>query len=81
MEFNARAMVRRDAGMASQLIWEAVDGLASGSGGSFAASNNLVNRYWRDVRVAGLHGVLCTTTSFELYGRLLCGQETNTPLV
>jgi alkylation response protein AidB-like acyl-CoA dehydrogenase len=81
MEFNARAMVRRDAGMAAQLIWEAVDLLASGSGGSFAASNNLVNRYWRDVRVAGLHGVLCTTTSFELYGRLLCGQEANTPLV
>jgi alkylation response protein AidB-like acyl-CoA dehydrogenase len=81
MEFNARAQVRRDAGMASQLIWEAVDGIASGSGGSFAASNNLVNRYWRDVRVAGLHGVLCTSTSFELYGRLLSGQETNTPLV
>jgi alkylation response protein AidB-like acyl-CoA dehydrogenase len=81
MEFNARAMVRRDAGMASQLIWEAVDGLASGSGGSFASASNLVNRYWRDVRVAGLHGVLCTSTSFELYGRLLCGQEANTPLV
>ena len=81
MEFNARARIRRDAGMASQLIWEAVDALASGSGGSFAASNNLVNRYWRDVRVAGLHGVLCTSTSLELYGRLLCGQEANTPLV
>jgi alkylation response protein AidB-like acyl-CoA dehydrogenase len=81
MAFNARAKVRSDAGMASQLIWEAVDVLASGSGGSFAASNNLVNRYWRDVRVAGLHGVLCTSTSFELYGRLMCGQEANTPLV
>ena len=81
MEFNARAKVRRDAGMASQLIWEAVDTLASGCGGSFAASGNLVNRYWRDVRIAGLHGVLCTTTSFELYGRLLSGQEANTPLV
>jgi alkylation response protein AidB-like acyl-CoA dehydrogenase len=81
MEFTARAKVRSDAGTASQLIWEAVDALASGSGGSFAASNNLVNRYWRDVRVAGLHGVLCTSTSWELYGRLLCGQEANTPLV
>lgn len=81
MEFDARAKVRRDAGMASQLIWEAVDMLASGSGGSFAASSNLVNRYWRDVRVASLHGVLCTTTSFELYGRLLSGLEANTPLV
>jgi alkylation response protein AidB-like acyl-CoA dehydrogenase len=81
MEFNARAKVRSDAGTASQLIWEAVDTLASGSGGSFAASSNLVNRYWRDVRVASLHGVLCTTTSWELYGRLLCGQEANTPLV
>ena len=75
MEFNARAKVRRDAGMASQLIWEAVDLLASGCGGSFAASSNLVNRYWRDVRVASLHGVLCTTTSFELYGRLLSGRS------
>jgi alkylation response protein AidB-like acyl-CoA dehydrogenase len=81
MAFNARARVRSDASTASQLIWEAVDSLASGSGGSFAASNNLVNRYWRDVRVAGLHGVLCTSTGWELYGRLLCGQEANTPLV
>jgi 3-hydroxy-9,10-secoandrosta-1,3,5(10)-triene-9,17-dione monooxygenase len=81
MELVARGKVRGDAGMASQLIWEAVDALASGSGGSFAASGNLVNRYWRDVRIAGLHGVLCTTTSLELYGRLICGQQPNTPLV
>ncbi|GJG94260.1 acyl-CoA dehydrogenase family protein [Cupriavidus pauculus] len=76
-----RARIRRDTGYASKTIWEAVDLLASASGGSLAGARNPFNRVWRDARVANLHGIVCTATNLELYGRMLCGQAPNTPLV
>jgi alkylation response protein AidB-like acyl-CoA dehydrogenase len=76
-----RARIRRDAGVASQLIWEAVDLLAGASGGSFADAKNPMNRLWRDVRVAGMHGGINTSTAMELFGRILFGKEPNTALL
>jgi 3-hydroxy-9,10-secoandrosta-1,3,5(10)-triene-9,17-dione monooxygenase len=76
-----RARIRRDAGAASELIWQAVDQLAGASGGSFAYAGNLMNRLWRDVRVATLHGGIYTSFTNELFGRILCGQEPNTPVL
>ncbi|QZP31498.1 acyl-CoA dehydrogenase family protein [Pseudomonas sp. DR48] len=81
MDRKTRARIRRDTGYASQLIWEGVDLLATASGGSLAGSSNSFNRLWRDARVANLHGVVCTSTNLELFGRILCGKEANTPLV
>lgn len=81
MEYEKRARIRRDVGYASQLIWEGVDLLATASGGSLAAESNMFNRIWRDARIANLHGVVCTSTNMELYGRIACGQEANTVLV
>jgi len=81
MDLLSRARIRRDVGFASQLICEAMDILASASGGSLAFACNLMNRLWRDTRVAGLHGAVCTSTNLELYGRLLCGQPANTTLI
>ena len=76
-----RARIRRDAGAASELIWEAVDLLAGASGGSFAHAENPMNRLWRDVRVAGMHGGLNASANMELFGRILCKKEPNTPLL
>ncbi|WP_130392465.1 acyl-CoA dehydrogenase family protein [Cupriavidus agavae] len=76
-----RARIRRDTGYASKMMWDAVDILASASGGSLAGTRNPFNRVWRDARVANLHGIVCTATNLELYGRMLCGQAPNTPLV
>ena len=81
MTVEQRTRVWRDAGAASRLIWEAVDLLAGASGGSFAYAGNSMNRLWRDVRVAGLHGGIYTSTTMELFGRILCGKEPNTPLL
>ncbi|WP_286785344.1 MULTISPECIES: acyl-CoA dehydrogenase family protein [Pseudomonas] len=81
MDVLMRARIRRDTGYASQLIWEGVDILATASGGSLAGAGNPFNRLWRDARIANLHGVVCTSTNLELFGRILCGKEANTPLV
>ena len=81
MDIMTRARIRRDTGYASKLIWEAVDLLASASGGSLAGAAKPLNRIWRDARIANLHGIVNTSTNMELFGRLLCGQPANTPLV
>ena len=81
MALEQRARIRRDAGAASQLIWEAMDLLAGASGGSFAYIKNPMNRLWRDVRVASMHGAVNASSNMELFGRILCEKEPNTPLL
>ena len=81
MDMPNRARVRRDVGFAGQLVWEAVDQIASAAGGSLAGRLHPLNRVWRDARTAIMHGIFCPTTNYELYGRVFCGQEPNTPFV
>ncbi|HBN8626751.1 acyl-CoA dehydrogenase [Pseudomonas aeruginosa] len=81
MDYLERARVRRDVGFAEKLIWEAVDLLATASGGSLAAVGNPFTRLWQDARVASLHGIVSPATNFETFGRLLCGNEAGTPFI
>lgn len=81
LSFADRIRNRRDTSYASQLIWEAMDGLAGASGGSFASLENGMNQIWQDVRVATLHGGINPSTAMELYGRVMCGLEQNTQLI
>jgi 3-hydroxy-9,10-secoandrosta-1,3,5(10)-triene-9,17-dione monooxygenase len=81
LDFLSRARMRRDFGFVFRLIFEAVDLLASAGGGSLAHSGNLLNRLWRDAKIAGMHGIACTSSNFELFGRIFCGQPANDPLV
>lgn len=75
---NAR--IRRDTGIIGRLLWEAVDLLASGSGGSFIASSNLLNRCWKDIRAGNMHGAITPPTVLEYYGRLAFGLSSNMTL-
>jgi 3-hydroxy-9,10-secoandrosta-1,3,5(10)-triene-9,17-dione monooxygenase len=77
MSVMDRARIRRDTGFADRLIWEGIDMLADASGGSFASHQNPLNRIWRNARIAGLHATLVPATVYELYGRLMCGLDTN----
>lgn len=81
MPLERRARVWRNAGAASRLIWEAVDLLAGASGGSFAQVKNPMNRLWRDVRVASMHGGIVPSSTMEIFGRILSGKAPNTPLL
>ncbi|GAB2875681.1 acyl-CoA dehydrogenase family protein [Paraburkholderia jirisanensis] len=78
MSVQQRARLWRDAGLASKLIWEAVDMLASASGTAFINRNAPMSRIWHDVRVAYMHGGLYANTFFELYGRVSAGKGPNT---
>jgi 3-hydroxy-9,10-secoandrosta-1,3,5(10)-triene-9,17-dione monooxygenase len=58
-----------------------LDKLAAASGVSFAQTANPMNRLWRDARVASLQGAINTSTTMELFGRILSGKEPNTALL
>lgn len=81
MDYLQRAKIRRDVGYAETLIWQAVDMLASASGGSLAAVHNPMTKIWQDARVASLHGIVNPSLNFETYGRLLCGLEAGSPFI
>ncbi len=81
MEYMNRARVRMDTGHAACLLIEAADIIVEAAGGSFAAAQNPLNHFWRDIRTGTLHAVLNPATNQELYGWLLCGQPAHTPLV
>ncbi len=75
MPRDLRARICRDAAVANQLVWEAVDLLGTAAGGSFSHHGNILNRIWQDVKVATMHPYISLATHFELYGRILCGIE------
>ncbi|GAA4549795.1 acyl-CoA dehydrogenase family protein [Amycolatopsis samaneae] len=61
-----------------QLVEEAVDKLATASGGSSIKSTMPMQRIRRDIQAFSLHGLMHPSTNFELYGRALCGLGPNT---
>ena len=61
-----------------QLGKQAVDILATASGGSSIYSNVPIQRIQRDVHAVNLHALMHPDTNLELYGRILCGLEPNT---
>jgi alkylation response protein AidB-like acyl-CoA dehydrogenase len=76
-DYLTRARLRADCGYAARAACEAVNLLVSIAGGSAFKESNPVQRYWRDVNVAGRHSALITATGLEIYGRALLGIEGN----
>jgi 3-hydroxy-9,10-secoandrosta-1,3,5(10)-triene-9,17-dione monooxygenase len=76
-DYLTRARLRADCGYAARAACAAVNLLVSIAGGSAFKESNPVQRYWRDVNVAGRHSALITATGLEIYGRALLGIESN----
>ncbi|NEA33598.1 acyl-CoA dehydrogenase family protein [Streptomyces sp. SID13031] len=76
-----RARVRLDLGAACQRAKEAVDILDGASGGSSIYRDVPIQRIQRDVQALNLHAILHPTTNLELYGRIVCGLDPNTPYI
>jgi alkylation response protein AidB-like acyl-CoA dehydrogenase len=73
-----RARARADLGAVCRLAKEAVDILATASGGSSIYTDVPIQRIARDVQAVNLHALMHPNTNAELYGRVLCGLEPNT---
>jgi alkylation response protein AidB-like acyl-CoA dehydrogenase len=76
-----RARVRLDLGAACQRAKEAVDILDGASGGSSIYRDVPIQRIQRDVQALNLHAILHPGTNLELYGRIVCGLDSNTAYI
>ena len=73
-----RIRARADLGAVCRLSKEAVDILATASGGSSIYSNQPIQRIARDLNAVTMHALMHPDTNDELYGRILCGLEPDT---
>jgi alkylation response protein AidB-like acyl-CoA dehydrogenase len=76
-----RARTRADVGMISQLTKSAVDVLSLASGGSSIYTKVPMQRITHDIHALNLHALFAPEPNFEVYGRVLCGLEPNTPYI
>ncbi|GAA2076844.1 acyl-CoA dehydrogenase family protein [Actinomadura alba] len=76
-----RIRARADMGAVVRLVREAVDILATASGGSSIYTDVPIQRIARDVQAVALHALMHPNTNTELYGRVLCGLEPNTQYI
>jgi len=63
---------------ACRLAKEAVDILATASGGSSIYSDQPIQRIARDVNAVTMHALMHPDTNAELHGRILCGLDPDT---
>lgn len=80
-DLTTRARIRMDCSRAVHYAREAVNVLVSASGGSTFGEHNPLQRIWRDISTASLHGILTHRTNLEMYGRILLGLPQNSPLI
>jgi len=77
-KLEERARTRADIGAVVRLAKEAIDILATASGGSSIYKGIPIQRINRDIQAVNLHALMHPNTNTELYGRVLCGLEPNT---
>jgi len=73
-----RIAARADLGAVCRLGKEAVDILATASGGSSIYSEVPIQRISRDINAVNMHALMHPDTNDELYGRILCGLPPDT---
>jgi len=72
-DYDARARIRMDAGMAAVHAREAVRIVCSAQGASSFGESNPLQRIWRDIEAASRHAVLNPDVAAEIYGKALFG--------
>ena len=72
-DYDARARMRMDAGMAAVHAREAVRIVCSAQGASSFGESNPLQRIWRDVETGSRHAVLNPEVAAEIYGKSLFG--------
>ena len=80
MSIDSRVKSRAHIAYAMGLARQSVDTLFYASGASSVQSHIPIQRFQRDVQALANHAILHTQTALELYGRVLCGLEPNTPI-
>ncbi len=77
-KLEERVQTRADVGATVRLAKEAIDILATASGGTSIYKGIPIQRINRDIQAVNQHALMHPNTNAELYGRVLCGLEPNT---
>ena len=80
MTVKERVASRAHIASATGLARDAVDVLFYASGASAIQSHVPIQRFQRDIQALSNHAIMHPQTALELYGRVLCGLEPNTPI-
>jgi alkylation response protein AidB-like acyl-CoA dehydrogenase len=80
LSLDQRVRCRAHIGYATGEARKAVDICFNGSGAGAIQSHIPIQRLQRDMQALANHAVMHAPTAIELYGRVLCGLEPNTPL-
>ncbi|MFE5245509.1 MULTISPECIES: acyl-CoA dehydrogenase family protein [unclassified Streptomyces] len=80
-KLEERARARADVGTVCSLAQSAAETYAAASGGSSVYRDVPIQRIANDLRAAALHALINPATNAELYGRILCGLEPDTPYI
>jgi 3-hydroxy-9,10-secoandrosta-1,3,5(10)-triene-9,17-dione monooxygenase len=80
MPAELRGRIRMDCSLAVRFCLDAVERLYMNAGASGLALTSPLQRAARDLRATNMHGLLLLETSAEIYGRILFGLESNSPI-
>ncbi len=72
-DYDARARIRMDAGVAAVHAREAVRIVCSAQGASSFGESNPLQRIWRDIEASSRHAALNPEVAAEIYGKSLFG--------
>jgi 3-hydroxy-9,10-secoandrosta-1,3,5(10)-triene-9,17-dione monooxygenase len=81
MPMELRARIRMDCSYAVRVLLEAVDKLFVNGGASGLSLKGSLQRSARDLHAINMHALLLFDTSAEIYGRVLLGKGSNSPIV
>ena len=80
MTTQERVKSRAHIAYSTGLAREATDILFYASGASSIQESMPIQRFQRDIQALSNHAIMHPQTALELYGRVLCGLEPNTPI-
>jgi 3-hydroxy-9,10-secoandrosta-1,3,5(10)-triene-9,17-dione monooxygenase len=80
MPESLRGRLRIDCSLGVRMCLDAVDDLFMNAGASALSTSNPLQRAARDLRAMNMHGLLLLETSAEIYGRILLGLGSNSPV-
>jgi 3-hydroxy-9,10-secoandrosta-1,3,5(10)-triene-9,17-dione monooxygenase len=80
MSEEMRGRIRMDCSYGVRLLMEAVDKLMIGGGASVLSLKSCIQRAARDLRAINMHALLVIDASAEIYGRILLGKGSNSPI-
>lgn len=81
MPMEVRARIRMDCSYAVRILLEAVDKLFLNGGASGLSLKGSLQRAARDLHAINMHALLLFDTSAEIFGRVLLGKGSNSPIV